>query len=285
MLCRWAVKACILVMYFRLTMGRLENIAIKLLACYVAFGFVFMEIFYLGVWCRPFHNYWAVPTPNEQCNAATNHLITNAVFNLSSDSILLCLTLPMFIRSKLPKRKKVALVCVFGLGLFVILCAILNKYYSFTEPFGDYWTFWVRISCSSYRQPQFANVGQYVRESSTALLVANLPYIWTLLRRVFKFQFLESTVAQSRTDTHFSRTRREKTEPFSPGIDPESGRQLSDDQHPSVMNTPGKDDPDLQFLTTPASFANSWASRDSNNPPTPPKCVMRDTLSDRHYLY
>lgn len=131
-------------MYSRLTMWRLENIAIKILGCYVAFGFVFMEVFYMGVWCRPLHLYWAVPTPNKQCNAATNHLITNAAFNLSSDAILLGIALPMFIRSKLPRQQKVALVCVFGLGLFVILCAILNKYYSFREPFGSLWTFWVR---------------------------------------------------------------------------------------------------------------------------------------------
>ena len=84
-----------------------------------------------------------MPTPNEQCNTATNHLITNAFFNLTSDIILLSIALPMFIRSRLPMRKKIALVCVFGLGLFVILCAILNKYYSFTEPFGSMWTFWV----------------------------------------------------------------------------------------------------------------------------------------------
>lgn len=45
-------------MYARLTVGRVENIAIKVLAGYVAFGFVFMEIFYFGVWCRPFHDYW-----------------------------------------------------------------------------------------------------------------------------------------------------------------------------------------------------------------------------------
>lgn len=91
-------------------------------------------------------NIRAVPTPNEQCNAATNHLITNAVFNLSSDVILLAIALPMFIRSRLPKQKKIALVCVFGLGIFVILCSILNKYYSFTQPFGNMWTFWVRFA-------------------------------------------------------------------------------------------------------------------------------------------
>lgn len=61
-----------------------------------------------------------------------------------------------------------------------ILSAILNKFYSFNEPFGSNWTFW------------------YIRESSTAIITANLPYIWTLLRRIFKLgSFSGSTYGKS----------------------------------------------------------------------------------------
>ncbi|KAK3618190.1 hypothetical protein LTR56_021401 [Elasticomyces elasticus] len=186
----WLAKACLLTMYFRLTNARRENIAIKVLCGLVAFGFVFMEIFYFGVWCRPFSNYWAVPTPNIQCDAATNHLITNAVINLSSDIAMIVIGLPMFIRMSLPLRKKIPLIGIFSLGIFVILAAILNKVYSapaalafansrslplcrfsltsakFSQPYGSLWTYW------------------YVRESSTALLVANLPFCWVLWRKL-----------------------------------------------------------------------------------------------------
>ena len=41
-----------------------QNIAVKAVAVYVAVGFVIMEILYLGVWCRPFNQYWAVPPDN-----------------------------------------------------------------------------------------------------------------------------------------------------------------------------------------------------------------------------
>lgn len=128
-----------------------------------------MEILYFGVWCRPFHNYWAVPTPNVQCNAATNHLILNATFNVTSDLVMLAVGLPMFLRLNLPWQKKYPLILVFSLGIFVVLAAILNKVYSFTEPFGSLWSFW------------------YVRESSTALLVANLPFVWNFWRRLGGF--------------------------------------------------------------------------------------------------
>lgn len=47
---------------------------------------------------------------------------------------------------------------------------MLNKYYSFIQPFGLDWTFW------------------YIRESSTALIAANLPLTWTFLQRVFNLK-------------------------------------------------------------------------------------------------
>ncbi len=134
-----------------------------------------------------------------QCSAATNHLITNAVLNISSDIMIILIPMPMFIQSQMPRKRKAILCGVFALGAFTvsprlsnfpsewlvlysdvrlclftetdetnqILSAILNKFYSFSQPFGSDWTFW------------------YIRESSTALIVANLPLTWPLLRRVF----------------------------------------------------------------------------------------------------
>lgn len=66
--------------------------------------------------------------------------------------------------------------------MFQILSAVLNKFYSFTEPFGSAWVFW------------------YVRESSTAILTANIPFTWTLLQRAFNIgSFAGSSRGRSRT--------------------------------------------------------------------------------------
>lgn len=51
-----------------------------------------------------------------------------------------------------------------------IVAAILNKYYSFTNPFGAEWTIW------------------YLRESYTAILCANLPLTYPLVQRLFKLK-------------------------------------------------------------------------------------------------
>lgn len=94
----------------------------------------------------------------------------NATFNISSDLMMICIPLPMLITSKLPRIKKAALCVLFGMGVFVILCATLNKYYSFSNPFSPQWTFW------------------YIREASVAILIANIPNCWPLLRRLFKLK-------------------------------------------------------------------------------------------------
>lgn len=94
-----------------------------------------MELLYFAVWCRPFHEYWAVP-PNSskmplmtylltlmssgQCSAATNHLITNAVFNISSDLIIISIPMPLLFKVRLPMKNKVILFVIFIIGAFTV---------------------------------------------------------------------------------------------------------------------------------------------------------------------
>ncbi|GAO13632.1 hypothetical protein UVI_02017410 [Ustilaginoidea virens] len=116
----WLTKTCLLLMYHRLTMALKNNTAVKFVAGYVALGFVVMESLYLGVWCRPFSQYWAVPPNSTQCSAATNHLITNAVLNISSDLMIILIPMPVFLQSRLALKKKLILTGVFALGGFTV---------------------------------------------------------------------------------------------------------------------------------------------------------------------
>ncbi|KAF2724149.1 hypothetical protein K431DRAFT_282416 [Polychaeton citri CBS 116435] len=186
----WLAKGSLIIMYLRLTTVRRENIAVKILGVYIVVGFIVMEVLYFGVWCRPFSNYWALPTPNPQCDAATDHLITNAVFNLTSDVAMLAIGLPMFLRMQLAWNKKIPVIGVFSLGIFVVIAAILNKIYSFTEPFGSAWTYW------------------YLRESSTAMIVANLPFVWTLWRKLTGIKSTSQAGPESSDPSKFVRSIR-----------------------------------------------------------------------------
>jgi hypothetical protein len=173
----WSCKTCLLIMYHRITRTALrnENLAIKLLSAYVALGFVVIEILYFAAWCRPFSEYYAVPTSSSQCNALINHRITKAIFNISSDLFMLSIALQMLIRSLLPIKRKLVLCGIFSLGIFVVLASIMNSYYSLSSPYRHTWIDW------------------YVRESSTAILVANLPFTWTILRRCFEIGDFDET--------------------------------------------------------------------------------------------
>ena len=67
--------------------------------------------------------------------------------------------------------------CTSKTDSFQILCAVLNKYYSFVHPFSPLWTFW------------------YIREASTAILVANMPMCWALMRRLFNLRSFHSSTS------------------------------------------------------------------------------------------
>jgi hypothetical protein len=61
---QWGCKICLLLLYNKLTFGLKQQLAVKIVGGYVVINFVVMEILYLGVWCRPFYQYWAVPVEN-----------------------------------------------------------------------------------------------------------------------------------------------------------------------------------------------------------------------------
>ncbi|KAF1971591.1 hypothetical protein BU23DRAFT_509708 [Bimuria novae-zelandiae CBS 107.79] len=164
----WSCKGCLLLMYHRLTGLLKENRAIKHLAVYVALSFLGMELLYFAAWCRPFSRYYEVPTESTQCMTMANHRITKTVLNISSDLVMLYIALQMLIRSSLPLKRKLVLCAVFSLGIFAITAAALSAYYSLSQPYTHTWLSW------------------YMRESSLAIIVANVPFTWTILRELFE---------------------------------------------------------------------------------------------------
>lgn len=164
---QWGSKACLLMLYWRLTENLRQRLVVKLAAGYCFLTYVVMMSLYYGYWCRPFRAFWETPTPNIQCATQTHHLIINLTFNLTSDLLIIFIPLPMFIKARLELKKKLLLIFPFSLGFFTMVCAILSKNLSFTQPFSSQWLYW------------------YTREASTAMIVSNMPYSWTIIRRVF----------------------------------------------------------------------------------------------------
>jgi hypothetical protein len=118
----YTLKACLLIMYHRLTVGTTESKLVKLLGAYVAIGWASTQIAFFTA-CRPFYGYWAVPPPDPQCTTLQHYAIVQACFNLSSDVMMLFIALPMVYKLKLPLKQKIVLGVVFSMGIFVVSLA------------------------------------------------------------------------------------------------------------------------------------------------------------------
>lgn len=164
----YSIKACMLIMYMRLTLGLRQQNMVKAIAIYVACGWVGTELAFFFA-CRPFNGYWAVPPPNPQCTTLQHYAVAQASFNISSDLLMLGIMLPILSQVNLPTKQKVALILLFGMGSFVILAAILTKVFNLSDVYSPIYMLW------------------YIREASVAMYVANLPMLWPLLRVWFPY--------------------------------------------------------------------------------------------------
>ncbi|CAG7982017.1 unnamed protein product [Penicillium salamii] len=166
-LCVWALKACMLVIYARITEGLKQRRWINYIAIYVALGFVATELS-LFLICRPLTNYWAVPTPNYQCSSYQYYEVVQGCISISADIFMLLIAIPLLMQVRVPLKQKLILILLFGMGIFVIVAAVLNKVYCLVPSLISY-----------------VYMNWYFREATVAILVTNLPLIWSLLRDVF----------------------------------------------------------------------------------------------------
>jgi hypothetical protein len=61
----YTTKACMLIVYRRLTSGLKQRAVVIYLALYVACCWLATELAFF-IACRPFYGYWAVPPPNRE---------------------------------------------------------------------------------------------------------------------------------------------------------------------------------------------------------------------------
>lgn len=97
---------------------------------------------------------------------------------------MLLVGIPLLLQVRLPVKQKIILLLIFGMGIFVIVAAILTKVYCLVPALISY-----------------VYMKWYFREATVAMLVTNLPLVWSLIREVFPA--LRSWVGGSkRTDSY-----------------------------------------------------------------------------------
>ncbi|OAQ60485.1 decarboxylase [Pochonia chlamydosporia 170] len=165
----WTIKACLLILYARLTRHTLtkQHLLVKIAAAYCVVTYLVVTFMFVFYWCSPTPEYWAVPVRIDQCATYYHHMIFATACNISSDILLLLIPIPIIVKTRLPAKRKIILVCILGLGVFNILAAILNRYYNFSNPNSYVFLYW------------------YVAEVGIAMLVGNMPLCWPVLRALF----------------------------------------------------------------------------------------------------
>ncbi|KAF1918624.1 hypothetical protein BDU57DRAFT_116496 [Ampelomyces quisqualis] len=86
-------------------------------AAWGVFGVVFM--------CRPTRSYWDLGVPGS-CLSAEDHFFSTSVLGIVVDWAIWILPIPVVGRLRLPRRQKMGLVGVFGLGGIVCIVSILR---------------------------------------------------------------------------------------------------------------------------------------------------------------
>ncbi|KAH8670281.1 hypothetical protein BGZ60DRAFT_527754 [Tricladium varicosporioides] len=162
----YVIKACMLLMYTRLTLGLAIQRMVFYLSIYTFIGWAATEIAFFTA-CTPFSGYWAMPPPNPQCTTLEHYAIVQACFNISSDTLMLLIPLPLITRLNVPWKQKYVLMIIFSMGTFVILAAVLTKVFNLSNIWDPSYMLW------------------YMREASVAVYVSNLPLIWPLMRDWF----------------------------------------------------------------------------------------------------
>jgi len=137
---------------------------------------------YYAILCRPFEQYWAVPVDNPQCATYASYSKIQMAFNISSDVFIILMPTTIIARTQLPRKRKIILCILFSLGIFTIVCAILNKYYNFASPMTTIYQLW------------------YIREASVMMWVGNLVCCWQLVQFVFKTRSFDDKHDQLRVD-------------------------------------------------------------------------------------
>ncbi|TDZ37423.1 hypothetical protein CTRI78_v011115 [Colletotrichum trifolii] len=163
----WGNKGCLLLLYNRLTLFGHQAMIWKVVSAYIILAYMAVIIALYGGWCRPFSDYLVLQPGNMECLTWTHYNILQLTLNLSTDLILLIIPVIMISRLRMKIGKKLLLVCLFSLGIFVMLAAILTKVNVFENNVEPVWFLWC------------------VREVSTAMLVGNLALCMPIARTVW----------------------------------------------------------------------------------------------------
>ncbi|KIX97402.1 uncharacterized protein Z520_06854 [Fonsecaea multimorphosa CBS 102226] len=232
----WSMKAAMLVLYAKLIDKTRQRRLLWAVVAWVCCAFVGDELALFTI-CRPLSQYWAVPPQNwflaltqpkkkAQCSTYQYYQIVNAVFNISTDILIMLMGIPPVLSARLSLQQKLILGIIFGMGGFVIVAAILRAIYCLVPSLISY-----------------VYMNWYFREASVSIYVTTLPGIWVFLKEMFPIiQRLTSRPATKPSNSQTIEHRRQQ---------PSYWREPS--KHNNRSQFDAKEDLDFDLDTYPIS--------------------------------
>lgn len=139
------------------------------------------------VQCQPIERAWnRWMTESSQCISLNTFFVFNGTIALTTDIIVLLLPLPLIWGLQLPLGQKLALIPVFGLGLFIVVVSTLRLHALIAHPTYD--TTW-----------DLEGTLWTIIEFNIALMCAALPSVRVLLVRMFPGMFPGSRIRTGST--------------------------------------------------------------------------------------
>ncbi|KAE9973881.1 hypothetical protein EG328_004167 [Venturia inaequalis] len=185
-------KISILLFYRRFAIGTISNRFIYTI--YAAIGFVIAYIitFHLTLFlhCRPFESYWkqadfrwyfkhkgtATRKADFVCSSEGEELIASSVISILQDFLAVGIPMFLFWKLRVSWKQRMALVGVFGIGVFVGICGILRLIFIIKIYFRTYDMTW-----ESY----WAWIWLVV-EANFAVICASAPALKTFFKHTFE---------------------------------------------------------------------------------------------------
>ncbi|KAK1993701.1 hypothetical protein LX36DRAFT_693546 [Colletotrichum falcatum] len=168
----WGNKFCLLLFYKRITLLGIQHNVFLILSMFIGLPYVAVIVVLYDGWCRPFSEYLVPHSQNKECVIWTKYSILQLSMNLSTDLVLMLIPLTRIISLQMNIKRKLMLLSLFSMGIFIMTSAILLKIavFSSSPKFIDPpWIAWI------------------VREVSTAVLAGNLVLCVPAIRTLWGF--------------------------------------------------------------------------------------------------
>ncbi|KAF1847206.1 uncharacterized protein K460DRAFT_55127 [Cucurbitaria berberidis CBS 394.84] len=160
----WLVRACLLVLYWRIfpvEKSPWRRRALKGISAFCGLSFLVVQISLIA-WCQPIEAHWDLPSPNSQCTTYLSHTAITLAFNIPNTILIMMLPVPF-----IPTPRRLLLAILLILGMLVLTAGILSR------------SSILKASNPSSSNPVFLR--WYICESTLSLIFANIPFLTSLV--------------------------------------------------------------------------------------------------------